>query len=193
MSSNFDFAFEYVCGSEGAYSNDAADRGGVTYWGISQAARRDHRCPDHPKGVRDDAFTSAADRGKELAKHIYRLDYWRFDGIGDPRLAAKLFDIVVNVGNPIQLIQREFGVKQTGFYGPLTEAALTAGPAEEAIERLSLAVGDKYVDLARNDAVSRMRKHGVPDSEVRLLLLTFLKGWTRRAIRRPSLPAQGGA
>ncbi len=189
--SNFDRAFDYVCASEGPHSNDPADRGGDTYWGISYLARHDHKCPEHKSGVPDIAFRTAADGGRELARHIYRLDYWKFDGIRDARLAMKLFDIVVNIGNPIALIQRAVGVEADGIYGRETEAALTRLPTEEAIERLSLAVGDKYADIVRNDAISRMKQWGVPQAEIDKAQLVFLKGWIRRAIRRPPLEVRG--
>jgi lysozyme family protein len=189
MPSNFDFAFDYIVGNEGAYSNDAADTGGETFWGISVPARRDHRCHDHPQGIRDEAFKASG--GKELAKHIYRLDYWRFDGIRDPRLAAKLFDIVVNVGDPIRLIQRAFGVAADGKYGEQTEAAIQRVPTEQAIERLCLAVGDKYCSIVQADTYARMRKFGISETEIAKAQITFLKGWTRRAIRRPAIVVKG--
>lgn len=189
MPSNFDTAFDYVCGNEGERSNDAADKGGLTFWGISTQARRDHICPEHPRGIRDDAFTP--DRSKDLAKHICRLDFWRFDGIRDVRLATKLLDIAFNVGDPIRLIQRAVGVAADGAYGPATEAALTRLPTEVAIETLSLAVGDKYVDIARNDAIGRMRMHGIPQTEIDKMQIVFLKGWVRRAIRRPPVTVKG--
>ncbi len=192
--SNFDDAFDYVCGNEGAYSNDAGDSGGVTFWGISEQARRDHRCKDHPNGIGDDAFKNAPDRGKDLAKHICRLDYWKFDNIRDSRLCTKLLDIVFNVGDPIRLIQRAVGVQpQDGIYGPATEAAITKLPSEQAIEALCLAVGDKYVDIARNDTYGRLRKYGVPETEIAQMQMTFLKGWVRRAVRRPPLTVKGVA
>lgn len=192
MPSNFDIAFDYVCGNEGAYSNDAADKGGATFWGISEQARRDHKCKDHPSGVRDEAFTAAPDRGRDLAKHICRVDYWKFDGIRDSRLATKLLDIVFNVGDPIRLIQRAVDVSpQDGVYGPATEAALTKFPSEQAIEALCTAVADKYVDIARNDAYGRMRKAGISDKEIANMQMTFLKGWIRRAVRRPPLVVKG--
>lgn len=191
MPSTFDVAFGYVCANEGRYSNDAADAGGETFWGISAQARRDHKCPDHPSGVRDEAFRAAPDGGRELAKHICRLDYWKFDGIRDSRLATVLLDIVFNVGDPISLIQRAAGVTVDGAYGAQTEAALQRLPTEQAIEQLKLAVGDKYVDIARNDAYGRMRKYGIPESEIAKMQMTFLKGWVRRAIRRPPIVVKG--
>jgi lysozyme family protein len=169
----FDDAFEYVCGNEGEYSNDAGDKGGRTWWGVTEGTARDHRCRIHPNGVLAQEFV--AGKAKDLAKHIYRTDFWHFDGIKDSRLALKLFDITVNVGSPVRVIQRAAGVEVDGVYGEKTEAALTRVPTEQAIEALSMAVSDKYVDICLRDTSQ----------------LKFLKGWERRAIRRPPLVIKG--
>lgn len=167
MASNFDRAFQYVIENEGAYSNDSGDRGGETFWGISAFAREKHRCPQHMGGVKAGDF--AGPGGRELAQHIYRTDFWKFDGIRDARLAIKLFDITVNVGNAVRVIQRAAMVKMDGKYGPVTEAAILRLPTEEAIERLCQSVADEYVEIVRKDPSQ----------------LKFLKGWMRRAVRRP--------
>jgi lysozyme family protein len=100
---------------------------------------------------------------------VYRLDYWKFDAIHDARLAIKLFDIVVNIGEGIRVIQRAAMVKADGIYGPRTEAALLRLDAETAIERLCEALADHYVAVCLRDPSQ----------------LEFLKGWMRRAVRRP--------
>jgi lysozyme family protein len=190
MPSNFDQAFDYVIGNEGAYSDDVADHGGVTYFGLSEKARRNHRCPDHPQGVRDEAFRAAS--GRDLAKHVYRLDYFKlFEGVRDPRLASKLFDIYVNVGDAVRVIQRAAGVKRDGIYGEQTQAALERMPTEAAIEALCLAVVDEYSEIVRGDAIRLMKKYGIGDGEIARLQLTFLKGWMRRAARRPPIVIKG--
>jgi lysozyme family protein len=193
MASNFDAAFDYVIGNEGAFSDDAADHGGVTYFGISEPSRRSHKCAEHPNGVRDEAFRAAG--GRDLARHIYRLDYFKpFEGVRDQRLATKLFDIYVNVGDAVRVIQRAAGFTGRdvdGVFGEATQAALERMPTEQAIERLCLAVIDQYVDIARNDAFKRMRKHGIAETEIAQMQITFLKGWCRRAARRPPIVIKG--
>lgn len=166
---NFDRALIFILENEGAYSNDASDRGGETFCGISRFGREAHRCPAHASAISADAFRGPD--GRTLAAHIYRLDYWRFDGIRDWRLAAKLLDIVVNMGAGMRVIQRAAMVPVDGKYGPKTEAALQRIPTEEMIGRLCSVMADHYVDICVGD-FSQMK---------------FLKGWMRRAVRRPAM------
>lgn len=77
---------------EGGYVNNAADRGGATCFGITEAVARAHgyggAMRDFPRGE---------------AEAIYRRLYWlrpQFDQVATraPRLAAELFDTGVNMG-----------------------------------------------------------------------------------------------
>lgn len=168
---DFDKAVPYVFGNEGAFSNDDHDFGGVTFWGISKPARDAHRCQQHPNGVTDADFIGSVDHGKALARHIYQSDFWKFDGVKDQRVATKAFDVVVNCGvdEGVKLIQCAVGTFQDGIYGPQTEYALNDGDPDNTIERIALAESDHYVS----------RCIAMPSQWV------FLKGWERRAIRRP--------
>ena len=170
MSGHFDFAVQYVLSNEGAYSNEPADRGGETFYGISRAARMAHRCDQHSRGIEADDFRRANRQdGIALATHVYRLDYWTFGGIVDPCVAAKVFDIDVNMGVGIGVIQGAVGAKVDNKWGPKTLAAVNALSRNDALERLSVAVADHYVDECLR----------LPSQ------LKFLKGWMRRAVRRP--------
>lgn len=162
--STFETAISYVLENEGVDFDHPNDHGGRTRYGITEVVAAKHG--------RDVRTLTLAD-----AKAIYRSDYWQFDGIRDARLAAKLLDIVVNFGvrGGTKIIQRAAGVLEDGVYGPKTEAALVKLPSEDAIERLSKAQADRYVDICISD-----RSQWV-----------FLKGWTRRAIRRPPLLIKG--
>lgn len=191
MSSIFDEAFAYVIENEGAHSNDKADRGGETFWGLSTPARRRHRCSAHPNGIADEHFRGMA--GKEWAKHVYKSDYFRpLEGIRDTRLAIKLFDIIVNFGDPIRLIQRAAGVDPDGVFGPKTEAALLRMPTDFALERLCSEAARRYVEIVRQDPVLReaLERAGVKMAD---LQLSFLGGWITRAIRRPPVTVKGVA
>jgi lysozyme family protein len=185
---SFDAAVRYALESEGRFSNDKADRGGETWFGISRYARADHikRCEEHrPLGMNGLLEQLRGRGGRELALHIYRSDFWRFDGIRDQRVATKLFDIVINVGSGMRIIQRVAGVKVDGIYGRLTEAALNKRDPLELLEALSLAVGDHYVRLAVGEVERELRARGMTESQMDLLQMTFLAGWVARAIRRP--------
>src|SRR5688572_9362650 len=90
--SHFDTAFKYVILNEGEQSNDAADRGGFTRWGITQGTAASHRCLVHPNGI------NVKTVDQQIAKHIYFEDYWQLDGVEDIGIAVKLFDMGVNFG-----------------------------------------------------------------------------------------------
>jgi lysozyme family protein len=85
MSVAFDAAFEWILEAEGVDSDDPADPGGRTRYGISQAS--------HP-GVDVEHLT------REQAREIYLREYWQPIG-GDslsPPVALVLFDTAVNHG-----------------------------------------------------------------------------------------------
>jgi lysozyme family protein len=77
---------------EGGYSNNAADRGGPTKYGITEKVARAN---GYQGDMRDFPLATA--------QAIYRKLYWtgpRFDEVAKiaPRLAAELFDTGVNMG-----------------------------------------------------------------------------------------------
>ena len=83
----FEFAFSYIMEWEGGYVNDPNDPGGETKYGISQRA--------HPN-------VDIKKLTLQQAKDIYRRDYWIAAGmhyIDDRRVAAKIFDVTVNMGS----------------------------------------------------------------------------------------------
>ena len=105
---------------EGGYTNDAADPGGPTNFGITIADYRHYVKPD----------ASAADvRAMKLdeAKGIYRGKYWdamRCDGL-PAGVDYAVFDYGVNSGvsRAAKVLQRALGVADDGTIGPLTLAA----------------------------------------------------------------------
>lgn len=89
---SFEKAFDKVIGIEGAYSNNPADSGGETIWGITAAVARD-------AGYEGDMRSMS----KDVAKGIYRERYWRPMGCEDisgfaPGIADELFEQAVNMG-----------------------------------------------------------------------------------------------
>src|SRR5574343_1427713 len=86
MDERFLKAVARVLEHEGGYVNDPADAGGETKYGISK------RSYPHLNIM---ALT------REQAKKIYYRDWWRrygYDMIADAGLAAKTFDLSVNMG-----------------------------------------------------------------------------------------------
>lgn len=88
----FDQAFQNTVGLEGGYSNNPADKGGETMYGITQAV------------ARASGYTGAMSQlPLATAKQIYKTNYWdvmKLDQIANlsPFIALKLFDTGVNMG-----------------------------------------------------------------------------------------------
>lgn len=113
---NFDTAFEKLLGHEGGYSDHAADPGGKTRFGITEAVARE-------VGYRGDMRELPV----ELAKRIYSDRYWRAVKADElPELVRyAVFDAAVNSGptQSIRWLQRAVGVDDDGIIGPRTIAA----------------------------------------------------------------------
>ncbi len=114
---NFDQAFHQLIGNEGGYSNNPADPGGETMWGVTARVARAH---GYSGPMRD--------LPQSTAKAIAKAEYWdphqcdQFDG----RVAFLVFDAAYNGGEPAQWLQRAAGVAQDGVIGPVTIAAVKA-------------------------------------------------------------------
>jgi lysozyme family protein len=116
---NFTTAFEKLLKHEGGYSNHAADPGGKTRYGVTEAVARE-------VGYRGDMRELPLD----LAQRIYKERYW--DAVQAENLPADVryivFDAAVNsgVGQASKWLQRACGVKDDGVIGPQTIRAANA-------------------------------------------------------------------
>jgi lysozyme family protein len=129
----FEQEIQRLLGVEGGYSDRAADRGGKTRFGITEATARRH------------GYAGAmADLPLETAKAIYRADYWdadRLDEIGvmSPPVAHEMFDTGVNcgIGTAAEFLQDALNdlnrdeadyrdIPVDGHIGPATLLALKA-------------------------------------------------------------------
>lgn len=125
---NFDQAFDVLLKHEGGYSDHAADPGGKTRYGITEAVARE-------VGYRGDM----RDLPLNLAKRIYRERYW--DAVKAEQLPAQVrylvFDAAVNsgVGQAARWLQRAVGVKDDGMIGPQTLLALNQADPEALARR----------------------------------------------------------
>ncbi len=122
----FEQAFAVVVGHEGGYVNDPRDPGGETKYGISARA-----------------YPNVNIRGLtlEIAKTIYRADYWARGYCNEMPgpLALLHFDSAVNngVGQAARFLQQALGVKVDGDIGPATLAALKRQALQpEGVDRL---------------------------------------------------------
>lgn len=108
----FDKAVTFVLSVEGNYSNDPADPGGETKYGISKASFPDI---DIKNLTRDQAI------------EIYRTQFWNrcnCDMI-PAQLGMVLFDSAINQGpsTAIRMLQKSLNVTADGVMGPSTIAA----------------------------------------------------------------------
>jgi lysozyme family protein len=151
-----------VIDREGGYSNQTADAGGATRWGITEAVAR-------AEGYGGDMRRLS----RAQAAAIYRRRYWAAPGLDGvavvaPALAAELFDTGVNMGpvTAASFLQRALNALNRGArdypdllvdgrLGLRTAAALSAflalrgrsgeGVLLKAVEALQ---GEKYLALA---------------------------------------------
>lgn len=159
MLSTFDRAFSYTMGWEGGdtVTNDPDDPGGVTRWGVSQRA--------HPNW-------DIANLTEEQARKIYLTDYWlplNCPGVAalDEQLAAKLFDMGVNLGvhRAAKMFQSALaelspGLAVDGHIGPATLTVLS-GADHDSVRELTQARLENYYKSLNNPR--------------------FEKGWLNRA------------
>lgn len=123
---NFQYAVNKVLALEGGYVNDPQDPGGETKYGIST---RTYPNLDIRSLTRDQAV------------EIYHRDFWlpnHYDRIQDPEVAAKIFDMAVNMGSRTanRLLQRACNrtrdaacdVGEDGVMGPITLEAVNLHP-----------------------------------------------------------------
>lgn len=120
---NFDQAFERLLGHEGGYSDNPADPGGKTMWGVTEKVAR-------AKGYQGDMHELPQSFAKDA---VYRPDYWtavRADELPDS-VRFDVFDAAVNHGatQAAKWLQRAVGANPDGVIGAQTVAAArAAGP-----------------------------------------------------------------
>lgn len=166
MTSRFDDCLAITLGQEGGYSNDPADHGGATLWGVSQAtydaARTDHGQPHRP----------VAQMTRDEMRDIYLRSYWipvHGDQLERP-LDMVVFDTAVNCGvrQAIRFLQRSLSVRDDGDIGPVTLEALAND--QDARQHRYLA-GD-ILRQRENFYVMLVTRN--PDQQ------KFLRGWQNR-------------
>lgn len=154
MSQNdFQKSMKFVLDAEGGYTNDPADPGGETNYGID---KRSH--PD----------VNIKELTVEQATDIYFTEYWvKFNcaQFAWP-LNCVYFDCCVNTGNKQsnKFLQRAVGTEADGILGPKTLGA----------------VNSKSIDVVANAVIGQRQKFYETLAENKPTLKKFLKGWTNR-------------
>lgn len=119
---NFDDAFTRLLGIEGGYTNNPADPGGETNWGISKRSYPD---------VDIKALT------RDQAGAIYQRDFWNVLGDAHPAVKFQAFDFGVNSGvqTAIRKLQAAIGVADDGHWGPASASALAKLDVSDVLMR----------------------------------------------------------
>ena len=122
---SFDKAFQLTVGLEGGYSNNPADPGLETKYGISKRS--------YP-AVDIKSLTL------EQAQAIYRRDYWQAASCErmPPKIAIAVFDAAVHHGpkTAVKLLQRALRVADDGEYGRITHGTLQSRDTNETLDLL---------------------------------------------------------
>jgi lysozyme family protein len=126
--SAFDDAFMALLGNEGGYSNNPADPGGETMFGVTARVAR-------AWGYAGDMKDLPLDTAKAIAKKNY-WDMYQCDQF-DPRIGFQVFDAAYNGGKPAQWLQQAAGVTADGVIGSITVAAVRAADPMKIIMRFA--------------------------------------------------------
>lgn len=163
---NNESALKFVLLQEGGYSNDGADSGGATNYGITQteynADRVKRRLP-----IQSIRVITA-----EEVRSIYDRDYWQAGKC--EQLPAPLdlvhFDGCVNIGigGATRLLQKAVGSKVDGGFGPQTLKDVKCAMEDNDAKAIALNIIDLRREYYRR-IVDRNATQGV-----------FLKGWLNR-------------
>jgi lysozyme family protein len=168
----FELALGFTLSWEGGYSNDSADIGGETNFGITHATYDAYR-------VRLSQPTRSVREITEAEVHdIYRRQYWGTTQCGRmaPPLAVVMFDTAVNfgVGGAIEFLQEVLGLAVDGDWGDKTEAAfLRNNGLSTALKICDGRIGYRNQRVSRDPSQSR-----------------FLQGWLNRDAALKSLITQ---
>jgi lysozyme family protein len=147
--SSFAAAFKKIIVIEGGYSDDAADHGGETRYGISQRSYPD---------------LDIAALTLEAARTIYQRDFWDAFSLGSltsQAIAEEVFDSHVNTGPRVAIwLQQAYNLtnywqgnhdlQEDGDIGPLTIAAINTSPHPDRILKVlnGLQIGH-YIQIVR--------------------------------------------
>jgi len=136
-SARFDACMPFIFKAEGGYSDNPADPGGPTNYGITLATLRAY---EGDPNLTADAVKKLS---PEKAKEIYRTAYWNRMQCGElpPGLDLEVFDFGVNSGpaESVKTLQRIVGVTQDGSIGPITLAPVGQFNVDDLISRFAQA------------------------------------------------------
>lgn len=159
-------ALKFVLLQEGGYSNDAADSGGATNYGITESEYNADRVKRGLPAQSIRVITA------EEVRSIYDRNYWQAGKCGQlPALLDLVhFDGCVNIGigGATRLLQKAVGSKVDGGFGPQTLKDIEHALKDNDAKAIALNIIDLRREYYRR-IVDRNATQGV-----------FLKGWLNR-------------
>lgn len=163
---DFSSAFEYVIEAEGGFvlTNDPADKGGMTYAGISRRAW---------PSCEGWAFIDRGEKVPEqLVSNFYKSKFWdqiNGDEIRSQSIATAIFSFAVNAGikRAVKIAQNACGAVTDGILGIKTLALLNSVNPDLFLAKFALSKIAFYRDICQVDASQKR----------------FILGWISRAIK----------
>lgn len=171
---NFESAFDYAIGNETFRKTDGSLSDVVTPEPGEAKARYGVNSLAHPKAVADGFYEMPAVQAQTYARNVFLNDYWLnrgFAAIQDQRIASKLFDMAINMGNggELEVLQTALNVPVTHKMDAVTQTALSK-IGSDFMSTLVNTLKAKYQRIAN----SNPEKYG-----------RFLKNWLARADKVP--------
>ena len=163
----FGSIFEYILSVEGGYSNDKADKGGKTKYGIIEVEARKYGYQGDMKNLT-----------KEIAEDIYKNKYYlsnNLDKIKDKRVALSIADWTINSGS--------WGLKKAQQVVNILKGDILVVDGrigEKSIEAINSINPEMF--LTQYHDLQRKFYHAIVNSNSSQSV--FLKGWLNRVIRK---------
>lgn len=172
MSAKFEAALNNTLRHEGGYVNDPVDPGGATNYGISLRFLRnvgdlDLGDVDHDGDIDADDIRLFS---REHAASAYRAQFWDkcgYEAIKDALIAAKVFDMAVNMGprQAHKILQRALNdlgcsLVVDGDLGPLTLGAVNNVEGLRLFPRIVVRAKGFYLGLMLRNPALKKYKNG---------------------------------
>lgn len=168
MAHDLDEALTYLLAEEGGWSNNAADSGGATMFGVTQGTYDQYRTSANKPAASVRGIT------KDEARDLYNRMYWQAAGCDKLPwpISYLTFDAAVNSGpgRATKWTQAGLGVSQDGKIGSGTISA-----ANKAVNE-----GNGNILIAIMDARTTFLARDVQNAPSQAV---FLLGWWRRTLR----------
>ena len=161
--------------NEGVYSDDKADSGGQTIYGISR-----NNFPEAYQSVMNSYSAGKIDEAKQKAQAFYDKNFWNplYEQINKPNVAFRLFDFGVNAGKKmaVRLIQET--LNNNHFRGNLDEDGIIGNKTLLAINAADDLLYEFYKARLQDYYYNIVLKNPVDEK--------FLIGWNNRLNRLPA-------